>query len=69
MTSVSDTELVNTFGPEYRWKRPPAKGGYGPGHDFAAYGVIRIDAKSKTMRVIHHGIDGAELASQQIEPQ
>jgi alkaline phosphatase D len=62
-------QLDVTFGPEYRWKRPPAKGGHGPGHDFAAYGVVRVDAKSKAMRVVHHGIDGAELASQQIEPQ
>jgi alkaline phosphatase D len=58
-----------TFGPEYRWKKPPKKSGDGPGHGFAAYGVIRIDARSKTMRVTQHGIDGRELAAQQIEPE
>jgi hypothetical protein len=57
-----------TFGPEYRWKRPPTKGFNGPGHGFAFFGGIRIDAKSKVMRVTQHGIDGKEVSAQEIEP-
>jgi alkaline phosphatase D len=61
-------KLDTTFGPEYRWKRPPKKTGDGPGHGFAFFGGIRIDAKSKVMRVTQHGIDGKEVSAQEIEP-
>jgi alkaline phosphatase D len=60
--------LDKTFGPEYRWNRKPEKSGYGPGNGFAAYGVIRIDAKSRVMRVSQHGIDGAEMAAEVLTP-
>ena len=60
--------LDKTFGPEYRWKLPPPKSGYGPGHGFGLFGVVRIDAKSKVLRVTQHGIDGRELAAQELQP-
>ena len=60
--------LDKTFGPEYRWNRKPEKAGYGPGNGFAAYGVIRIDAKSRVMRVSQHGIDGGEMAAEVLTP-
>jgi alkaline phosphatase D len=60
--------LDPTFGPEYRWNRPPAGAGDGPGHGFAAFGTVRIDAATKTLRVAQHGIDGAELAAQDLTP-
>jgi alkaline phosphatase D len=62
------SQLDKTFGPEYRWKRTPKKSADGPGHGFAMFGQIHIDAKTKTMRVTQHGIDGAELSTQQIIP-
>jgi alkaline phosphatase D len=61
-------KLDKTFGPEYRWKRAPAKSGDGPGHGYAMFGSVRIDAKTKGMRVAQHGIDGKELWAQEIEP-
>ena len=61
-------KLDTTFGPEYRWNRPPTKSVHGPGHGYAFFGGIRIDAKSKVMRVTQHGIDGKEVAGQEIEP-
>ena len=60
--------LDRTFGPEYRWKQTPKKSGDGPGHGFGMFGVFRIDAGSKALRVTQHGIDGKELAAQEIEP-
>ena len=60
--------LDMTFGPEYRFKKPPDKSGDGPGHGFGAFGVIRIDARTKSLRVTQHNIDGQEMAVQEIEP-
>jgi alkaline phosphatase D len=60
-------KLDTTFGPVARWQRPPKKGD-GPGSGFAFFGGIRIDAKSKAMRVTQHGIDGKEVAVQEIAP-
>jgi hypothetical protein len=31
------------------------------------FGVLRIDAASKALRVTQHGIDGRELSAQEIE--
>jgi alkaline phosphatase D len=62
------SKLDTTFGPEITWQRPAKKGGDGPGHNFAFFGGIRIDAKSKVMRVTQHGIDGKEVAAQEIAP-
>ncbi len=59
--------LDMTFGPEYHFKRPPEKQGDGPGHHFAAFGVIRIDAESKRMSVGQHDIDGRQMVVQEIE--
>jgi alkaline phosphatase D len=60
--------LDKTFGPEYHFKRPPNKSGDGPGHNFAAFGVIRIDAGSKRMTVSQHDIDGRQMVAQEIQP-
>ena len=60
--------LDKTFGPEYRWKRTPGKAGDGPGHGFGMFGLMRIDRKSKGLRLTQHGIDGKELAAMEIEP-
>jgi alkaline phosphatase D len=61
-------QLDKTFGPEYRWKRAPARSGEGPGSGYAMFGSVRIDARTKGMRVAQHGMDGAELWAQEIEP-
>lgn len=60
--------LDMTFGPQYAFKRPPEKSGDGPGHGFAAFGVIRIDAESKRMSVSQHDIAGRPMVTQEIEP-
>ena len=59
--------LDMTFGPQYHFKKPPKKSGDGPGHGFAAYGVVRIDAQTKAARVTQHDIEGKEIAEQVIE--
>jgi alkaline phosphatase D len=60
--------LDKTFGPECRWKLTPRKSGEGPGDGYGMFGVLRIDAASKGLRVSQHGIDGRELRGEEIEP-
>jgi alkaline phosphatase D len=62
------SKLDGTFGPEYRWKHTPAKQGDGPGHGFGLFGLLRIDARSRILRVSQHGIDGTELTAVELKP-
>jgi alkaline phosphatase D len=60
--------LDPTFGPEYQWKHTPKNPADGPGHGYALFGQLHIDAKSKSLRVTQHDIEGKALTSLDVEP-
>lgn len=59
--------LDRTFGPEYRFVHAPAKPALGPGDDYAHFGRIHIDAKSKCLTLTQHNIRGETLVAQEID--
>lgn len=60
--------LDKTFGPEYRFVNAPAKPGLGPGDNFAHFGKLHIDAKSKRLTITQHNIRGEQIAVQVLVP-